>query len=113
MNIDNIRAQMRKGILELCILSILDCHGQCYATEMIEHMKRANLLVVEGTVYPLLARLKNEEYLSYTWVESTSGPPRKYYQLTDKGRLLLNGLREVWAELQSAVASVANKQPAE
>ena len=81
---DNTKAQMRKGVLELCILSIL-MEGDAYPTEIIDKLKDTKLVVVEGTLYPLLTRLKNTGLLTYRWEESTSGPPRKYYKLTETG----------------------------
>ena len=88
MNIENTKAQMRKGVLEFCILSVLKVQD-AYTSEILETLKEAKLLVVEGTVYPLLTRLKNDGLLLYRWEESTSGPPRKYYGLTDEGKELL------------------------
>jgi PadR family transcriptional regulator PadR len=108
MKIENTKAQMRKGILEYCILSILD-QSEAYPSEIIEQLKAAKLIVVEGTLYPLLTRLKNEEILSYRWEESTSGPPRKYYELTEKGREFLKELGETWNELSQAVNKVSRK----
>lgn len=96
------QAQMRKGVLELCILSILS-QGDAYPTEIIEKLKATRLVVVEGTLYPLLTRLKNTGLLAYRWEESTSGPPRKYYRLTDLGARYLNELRMSWNELVEAV----------
>lgn len=105
MNIENTKAQMRKGILEFCILSLLK-DEDLYTSEILEKLKEAKLLVVEGTVYPLLTRLKNEELLSYRWEESTSGPPRKYYSLTDKGKEILIELAKTWHELAHAVNQI-------
>lgn len=102
MNVENNKAQMRKGVLELCILSILS-EGEHYPTEIIEQMKNSKLLVVEGTLYPLLTRLKNDGLLSYRWEESTSGPPRKYFVLTEAGKTFLKELTESWKELTEAV----------
>ncbi len=93
---------MRKGILEYCILAIIS-RGEIYASDIIAELKTAKLLVVEGTLYPLLTRLKNNGLLSYNWVESTSGPPRKYYQLTAEGLVLLKQLDKTWQELSFAV----------
>ena len=93
---------MRKGILEYCILSIIS-QGEIYASDIIAELKRAKLLVVEGTLYPLLTRLKNNGLLSYNWVESTSGPPRKYYELTDVGRGMVQQLDTTWQELSYAI----------
>jgi len=91
MKIENTKAQMRKGVLEFCILSILK-DGEAYTSDILESLKEGKLLVVEGTVYPLLTRLKNAGLLSYRWEESTSGPPRKYYGLTETGKLFLKEL---------------------
>ena len=81
MNVDNVKSQMRKGMLEYCILLLLH-REPSYASDIIQKLKDAKLIVVEGTLYPLLTRLKNDGLLSYEWVESTQGPPRKYYKLT-------------------------------
>ena len=102
MVVDNTQTQMRKGILEYCILSIIS-QGEIYASDIISELKKAKLLVVEGTLYPLLTRLKNNGLLSYVWKESTSGPPRKYYQITPAGEAVLNKLDITWAELVFAV----------
>ncbi len=102
MIIENTQTQMRKGILEYCILSIIS-RGEIYASDIINELKEARLLVVEGTLYPLLTRLKNNGLLSYNWVESNSGPPRKYYQLSPEGLLVLQQLDKTWAELAFAV----------
>lgn len=93
---------MRKGILEYCILSIIS-RGEIYASDIIAELKRAKLLVVEGTLYPLLTRLKNNGLVSYVWKESTSGPPRKYFQITKEGMEVLNRLDTTWEELVYAV----------
>ena len=102
MNIENTKAQMRKGVLEFCILSILSS-GEHYPTEIIERMKQAKLLVVEGTLYPLLTRLKNDGLLVYRWEESTSGPPRKYFLLSEEGKKTLEELLQNWKELTNSV----------
>jgi PadR family transcriptional regulator PadR len=101
-NLDNTQAQMRKGVLEFCILSVLS-HKEVYTSDIIEKLKEAKLIVVEGTLYPLLTRLKNAGLLSYRWVESSSGPPRKYYSLTPLGEKFLDELRVTWRELVEAV----------
>ncbi|MCS6992186.1 MAG: PadR family transcriptional regulator [Chitinophagales bacterium] len=108
MNLENIKAQMRKGVLEYCILSIINNAGRCYASQILDQLKNADLLVVEGTIYPLLTRLKNDGYLSYEWEESRSGPPRKYYQLTDTGKAFLQQLARSWNELVHSVAMVTD-----
>jgi PadR family transcriptional regulator PadR len=110
MKIENTKAQMRKGVLEFCILSILQ-HGDAYTSEILSQLKDAKLLVVEGTVYPLLTRLKNAGLLSYRWEESTSGPPRKYYALTETGKLFLKELKVTWNSLLEAVTEVTNNKP--
>ena len=102
MKIENTKAQMRKGVLEFCILSILE-GGESYTSEILTQLKDAKLLVVEGTIYPLLTRLKNAGLLTYRWEESTSGPPRKYYGLTETGKIFLNGLNSTWGDLVKAV----------
>jgi PadR family transcriptional regulator PadR len=102
MNIDNTASQMRKGVLEFCILSIIK-EGEAYPSDIIEKMKAANLNILEGTLYPLLTRLKNAELLSYRWEESTSGPPRKYFSLTEKGGDFYKELESTWFELANAV----------
>ena len=107
MNIENTQAQMRKGILEFCILSVLQ-KGEAYPSDIIEELRKAQLIVVEGTLYPLLTRLKNAGLLSYRWEESLSGPPRKYYQLTPSGEAFLNELKKTWNELHRAVEQLSN-----
>ena len=109
MNIENTKQQMRKGVLEFCILSILS-DGDAYPTEIIERMKTARLVVVEGTLYPLLTRLKNLDLLTYRWEESTSGPPRKYYRLTETGERFLRELESTWDELVRSVDEVTKKK---
>jgi PadR family transcriptional regulator PadR len=108
MNIENTRAQMRKGVLEFCILSVLK-QKEAYTSEILDTLKEAKLLVVEGTIYPLLTRLKNDGLLIYRWEESTSGPPRKYYELTEEGKVFLEGLAETWNELSQAVTIITNQ----
>lgn len=105
MNVENTQAQMRKGVLEYCILGILN-QGEAYPSEILNKLRTAQLLVVEGTVYPLLTRLKNLEVLSYRWEESTSGPPRKYYKITQKGQKFYQDLARTWQELQQAVDQI-------
>lgn len=108
MNIENSKAQMRKGILEYCILGVLS-GGEAYPSDIIEKLKEARLLVVEGTLYPLLTRLKNEGLLNYRWEESSSGPPRKYYRLTDTGLEFLKELKVSWQELVESVNKINEK----
>ncbi|PID70933.1 MAG: PadR family transcriptional regulator [Flavobacteriales bacterium] len=110
MKIENTQAQMRKGVLEFCILSILQ-HGDAYTNDILSHLKDAKLIVVEGTIYPLLTRLKNAGLLSYRWEESTSGPPRKYYGLTETGILFLKELSGTWKSLVNAVDTITSKKP--
>jgi len=102
MKTDKIKAQMRKGILELCVLSIIS-NKEAYPSDIINALKNNKLIVVEGTLYPLLKRLKDADFLSYQWKESTIGPPRKYYQITDIGKDFLTDLLVTWDDLNSAV----------
>ncbi len=102
MDLENTKAQMRKGILEYCILSVLS-RNSCYASDIIKELKEAKVIVVEGTLYPLLTRQKNAGLLSYRWEESQQGPPRKYYELTPQGREYLADLDKSWNELVASV----------
>lgn len=107
MNTDNAKAQMRKGLLEYCILLVLSQHDM-YASDIINHLKQVKLIVVEGTLYPLLMRQKNAGLLTYRWEESTQGPPRKYYTITDEGRAFLTDLNVSWNELIASVNTLMN-----
>jgi PadR family transcriptional regulator PadR len=98
MKLENTKAQMRKGILELCILSII-AEEEAYPSDIIKKLKKSELIIVEGTLYPLLTRLKNAGLLHYNWQESSSGPPRKYYHITDEGEQFLGGLLGTWNQL--------------
>ena len=112
MKVDNVKSQMRKGMLEYCIMLLL--HKEpAYASDIIQKLKEAQLIVVEGTLYPLLTRLKNDDLLSYEWVESTQGPPRKYYSLTEKGRESLAQLDEAWDELVRQIQVIRHGKPQE
>lgn len=102
---------MRKGVLEFCILSIIR-RGEAYPSDIIEEMKRSNLHILEGTLYPLLTRLKNADFLSYRWVESSGGPPRKYFSLTDKGANFYTELETTWKELANAVHQITENESA-
>ena len=102
MNTDNVKSQMRKGILEYCILLILN-KEPAYAPDIIRILQEARLIVVEGTLYPLLTRLKNLNLLSYQWIESTQGPPRKYYKLTPEGKIFLTELETSWDEISETI----------
>lgn len=104
-NTDNIRSQMRKGVLEYCILCIL-ARKEAYASAIIEELKSANMIVVDGTLYPLLIREKNQGYLTYRWEESPQGPPRKYYVITDKGRSLLQEMDAAWSEIVTTIETL-------
>lgn len=106
-SIENTKVQMRKGILEFCILGIIS-RGEVYASDILDALKNANMLVVEGTVYPLLTRLKNAGLLTYEWKESTSGPPRKYFTLTEEGRTAFLELKQTWHELSTAADAATN-----
>ena len=105
MNAENAKAQMRKGILEYCILTII-AEGDAYASDILNKLKEAKLIVVEGTLYPLLTRQKNAGLLSYRWEESTQGPPRKYYSLTESGREFLKDLDTSWHDLVDAIKNL-------
>lgn len=105
MKVENTKAQMRKGILEYCILAMLN-KGEAYPSEIIQALKDSKLVVVEGTLYPLLTRLKNAKYLDYRWEESPSGPPRKYYSITKEGKQLMEELATTWTELKNAVEHI-------
>ncbi|HLP86758.1 MAG TPA: PadR family transcriptional regulator [Candidatus Paceibacterota bacterium] len=103
--LENTKAQMRKGSLEFCIMLIIS-KGEVYASDILRDLKNADLIVVEGTLYPLLSRLKSSELLQYTWKESESGPPRKYYTLTDKGKKNLEQLKHTWSKLTKSINSL-------
>lgn len=107
-NLENTQSQMRKGILEFCILGIIS-QGEVYPSDIIARLKEAKMIVVEGTLYPLLTRLKNAALLDYTWVESKSGPPRKYYKLTPEGERFYKELDMTWQELVYAVSHSTGK----
>ncbi|MDT8392979.1 MAG: PadR family transcriptional regulator [Bacteroidales bacterium] len=109
MNLEKTKAQMRKGVLELCILSII-AEQDAYASDILEKLKEAKLIVVEGTLYPLLTRLKNDGLLKYRWEESKSGPPRKYYTMTEIGTKVLNDLNMSWQDLVKAVDTITIKK---
>ena len=109
MDLENTKAQMRKGILEYCILSVLS-RNSCYASDIIRELKEAEVIVVEGTLYPLLTRQKNAGLLSYRWEESQQGPPRKYYELTDAGRTHLADLDNSWKELVESVNRIRTRE---
>lgn len=106
----NLKSQMRKGLLEYCILSIIS-RDEAYASDILEILKNAQLLVVEGTLYPLLTRMKNEGLLSYRWQESTGGPPRKYYTLTPDGQQLLMQLDQEWQSISVAISQITSNTP--
>ncbi len=108
MNIEKTTAQMRKGVLEYCILSVIS-EKEVYASDILHNLKEAKLIVVEGTLYPLLTRLKNDGLLSYRWEESKSGPPRKYYQITDDGTAFLKQLDKSWLDLVETVSQLSTK----
>ncbi len=108
MNLENTQVQMRKGILEYCILHIIS-RGEVYASDMLDELTAARMIVVEGTLYPLLTRLKNAGLVEYKWVESKSGPPRKYYKLTEIGVEFLKGLTDTWDELIHSTDQITQK----
>ena len=105
INTENVRSQMRKGVLEFCILSILD-KKEAYASSIIDELKRANMIVVEGTLYPLLIRLKNQGALASRWEESPQGPPRKYYCISEVGRKLLQEMNASWNDLVETIKTL-------
>jgi len=105
---ENIQSQMRKGLLEYCVLGMLH-HHELYPGDMIAELKKAGLVILEGTLYPLLTRLKNGGYLQYRWQESQSGPPRKYYALTEEGKNLYNHLHKTWNEISESVNQINQK----
>ena len=107
MNVENVKSQMRKGILEYCILLLLEKEA-LYTSDIIQRLQVARLIVVEGTLYPLLTRLKNSGLLAYRWVESNQGPPRKYYQLTELGTVFLKELENSWQELNDTINHIRN-----
>ena len=109
INAENVKSQMRKGYLEYCILFIIS-KKPAYVSDIISELKEAKMIVVEGTLYPLLTRLKNKGILQYQWQESASGPPRKYYELTDSGRAFLAELETGWEELKQAVEHLKNEE---
>lgn len=109
MDIQNTQSQMRKGVLEFCILSIIR-QGEVYPSDIVDKMKGANLQILEGTLYPLLTRLKNAGYLTYRWVESNSGPPRKYFLMTDQGLDFYTELERTWNELADAVQKLTSSE---
>ena len=109
MNTENQNTQMRRGVLELCILSII-AEKDAYASDIIAKLKEARLIVVEGTLYPLLTRLKNDGLTVYRWEESKSGPPRKYHQITEQGHTLLAELKADWKSLVSSVESILENE---
>lgn len=110
MKVENTKAQMRKGVLEYCILSLLSAE-EMYPSDVIAKLKDAKMIVVEGTLYPLLTRLKDSGYLTYRWEESRSGPPRKYYKLTPVGRKFLKELDDTWENLVIAVKKATRNNP--
>lgn len=109
MDIQNTQSQMRKGVLEFCILSIIQ-QGEVYPSDIVDKMKAANLNILEGTLYPLLTRLKNANLLTYRWVESNSGPPRKYFSMTELGHSFYHELEQTWNELANAVNALTQKE---
>lgn len=106
--IDNIRSQMRKGILEYCILETI-ARKESYATEILDRLKKADMDIVEGTLYPLLTRMKNAGMLTYRWQESTAGPPRKYFTITDEGKELLLGLEQEWTAISHSISTITQR----
>lgn|SRR5690554_2143165 len=110
MNLENTESQMRKGLLELCILGIIEKEKEAYPSDILSQLKEARLVVLEGTLYPLLTRLKNFELLDYEWKESTQGPPRKYFRLTTKGQEVYAQLKSSWLELSASINRITQPQ---
>ncbi len=108
MNVANTQIQMRKGLLEFCVLHIIS-RGEVYTSDLIEELTQAQMIVVEGTLYPLLNRLKSAELVTYRWVESESGPPRKYYSITEEGTKFLSTLSETWSSLVNSTLQITGK----
>ncbi len=107
--VENIKSQMRKGILEFCILSVID-RKEAYTSDILDALKKADLLVVEGTLYPLLSRLKNNGILTYRWEESSAGPPRKYFGLTEEGKRLLEQMNAEWKSIRDSIQLITDNQ---
>ncbi|MFC1678456.1 PadR family transcriptional regulator [Patescibacteria group bacterium] len=107
-DIENTKAQMRKGFLEYCILLVIS-QNKIYASDILKRLKQADLIVVEGTLYPILSRLKNTGLLTYTWVESQSGPPRKYYTITEEGKITIEALNNTWNNLNNTINELVKK----
>lgn len=108
-NLDNTKAQMRKGILEFCIMLVINRGGSLYASDILKQLQEIDMIVVEGTVYPLLNRLRRDGMLDYTWEESQSGPPRKYYHLTPAGKDGLKTLTASWKSLSTSISSLLKR----
>lgn len=108
MNVANTQIQMRKGLLEFCILHIIS-RGEVYTSDLIDELTQAHMIVVEGTLYPLLNRLKSAELVTYRWVESEAGPPRKYYSITEEGKQFLGTLSETWNALVNSTLQITSK----
>lgn len=109
INTDNIQSQMKKGLLEFCILSII-LRGESYPSDIVAELKESGMQVLEGTIYPLLTRLKNAGYLDYRWVESTTGPPRKYFTMSESGKQFYKSLQATWIEISSAVEHITKSR---
>ncbi|HLU17751.1 MAG TPA: PadR family transcriptional regulator [Edaphocola sp.] len=112
MNVDNMQSQMRKGVLEYCIMAIIR-QREVYPSEILELLKGAGLNILEGTLYPLLTRLKNSGLLQYRWEESSAGPPRKYFSITEDGLRFYEALEETWSQLSTAVNNIINAKSSE
>ncbi|MGE5392848.1 MAG: PadR family transcriptional regulator [Candidatus Saccharibacteria bacterium] len=106
--IDNTAAQMRKGILEFCVLLAISASGEAYASDILNRLKEFNLIILEGTLYPILSRLKEAELVSYSWAESNEGPPRKYYRLTEKGQQAAERMKENFRTLNDSINELIN-----
>jgi PadR family transcriptional regulator PadR len=109
MNLTNTEVQMRKGLLEYCVLHIIS-RGEIYTSDLIDELTQAQMIVVEGTLYPLLNRLKSSALVSYRWVESDAGPPRKYYSITEEGKVALKSLAATWKGLVQSITQITKKK---
>ena len=108
MNVANTQIQMRKGLLEFCVLHIIS-RGEVYTSDLIDELTQVQMIVVEGTLYPLLNRLKSASLVEYRWVESEAGPPRKYYSFTEEGKTFLATLSETWNSLVNSTLQITSK----
>lgn len=98
-------AQLRRGVLEHCVLALLEGEER-YGYDLVTELSEAGLLASEGTMYPLLSRLRKVELVETSWRESTSGPPRRYYSLTHRGRDAVVAFRVAWGDFKTSVDTI-------